>query len=129
MRTINISLCAKCINEQVSLFTISTLPFELNAPCVPGILPIRKPKKCRTFQIPIFKKGWTFPMKRREGILGDSTRRGNAQGQIGKTVFTIDLRRGEGLKLNFLLISLEKRQTLEKVSLFRAHFSCDRDKQ
>jgi hypothetical protein len=49
---------------------------------------------------------------------GDSPRKGNAQGQIGKTEFKIDLRRSEGRKLNFSLVSLKKGQTLEKVLLF-----------
>jgi hypothetical protein len=53
-----------------------------------------------------------------KGSRGDSPRGGNAQGQIGKTEFKIDLRRGEGRKLNFSLISLKKGQTLEKVLLF-----------
>jgi hypothetical protein len=41
-----------------------------------------------------------------------------AQGQIVRTEFEIDLRRGEGRKLHFSLISLKKGQTLEKVLLF-----------
>jgi hypothetical protein len=45
------------------------------------------------------------------------TERG-AQGHIGKTEFKLELRRGEGRTLNFLLISLKKGQTLEKVLLF-----------
>jgi hypothetical protein len=49
---------------------------------------------------------------------GDSPRRGNAQGQIGKTEFTIGLRRGGGRKLNFSLVGFKKGQTLEKVLLF-----------
>jgi hypothetical protein len=46
-----------------------------------------------------------------------------AQGQIGNTEFKIDLRRGEGRKLNFSLISLKNGQTLEKVLLFWRSFS------
>jgi hypothetical protein len=42
----------------------------------------------------------------------------------------MDLRRGEGRKLNFSLVSLKKGQALEKVLLFfGAHFSCERDGQ
>jgi hypothetical protein len=50
--------------------------------------------------------------------MGDSPRRGNAQGQIGKTEFKIDSRRGEGRKLDFALISLKKGHILEKLLLF-----------
>jgi hypothetical protein len=39
-------------------------------------------------------------------------------GQIGKKEFTIDLRRGEGRKLNFSLVSLKKGHASEKVLLF-----------
>jgi hypothetical protein len=49
--------------------------------------------------------------------------------RIGKLAFKIDLRRGEGRKFNFSLISLKNGQTLEKVSLFRVRFSCERDRQ
>jgi hypothetical protein len=50
---------------------------------------------------------------------GDSPRRGT---QNGKAVFKIDLRRDDGRKLDFSLISLKKGQTLEKVSLFQSPF-------
>jgi hypothetical protein len=72
---------------------------------------------CRDFQLRLLKKGQTSLWKR-----GGSPRRGNAQEQIGKTAFKMDLRRGEGRKLSFSLISLKKGQTLEKVSLFWRSF-------
>jgi hypothetical protein len=49
---------------------------------------------------------------------GDSQRRSNAQGQIEKISFKIDMRRGEGRTLCFSLIGLKQGQTLEKVLLF-----------
>jgi hypothetical protein len=50
--------------------------------------------------------------------MGDSPRRDNAQRQIGKREFKIDLCMGEERKLNFPVISLKKGQALEKVLLF-----------
>jgi hypothetical protein len=47
---------------------------------------------------------------------------GNAQGQIKKTEFTIDLHRGGGRKLNFSLIGLKKGQVLEKKKFWSSFF-------
>jgi hypothetical protein len=51
------------MNGRVSLFGLTSLPFELftQASCVPDILQSRKPKSCRFFKICFLeKKGWTI---------------------------------------------------------------------
>jgi hypothetical protein len=49
------------VNELILLFSLTTLPFELKASCVPGILHVRKPKMLSDFQTPLLKKGSTIP--------------------------------------------------------------------